>query len=225
MASQVTTTTPSLGASESLVMNPRQLFSKAANARLTGRSRVSILLAVSIAFIFSVAINLHALYDRNSYGYRGGNPKHTVTMTFLVLLSLILLAILSTVTRNFLSSLIVGLTGMGLYIYITFLVDPWTHGHGRVIATWSVLTFWIFFVVEAVLGYGYQATGWMEARLEDRDLGRIRLGSDEANTVLPHEEYRDIPTPRALQVDQVAAVAALDLERGERSPPKADSVA
>lgn len=197
---------------------------RGATHKISGRSRVSVVLAVSTMFLLSVALNLKSLYGRSGYYY--SETPHVVSLVFECILSVVLLGMLALVMAPtyFVSGLTVGVTTMVMFIVIFFLVDQYAAYHGDAIGTWSVLSFWIGFVVEGVTKIGYHVTGWLAVKIEGEEMGKIRLGGEQST--LPHTEYRDIPTPRQLQVDQIdARVTSLDLERGEQSPRKDSSVA
>lgn len=196
---------------------------RGATRKVSGRTRVSIVLAVSTLFLLCVALNLKSIYGGHGYYY--DYTPHTVSLVFECILSVVLLGMLAFATNptHFVSSLAVALTTMVMFIIIFFLADSGAANNGRVLSTWSVLSFWIGFVFEALLRIGYHVTGWLAVMIEGEELGRIRLAGEQST--LPHAQYRDIPTPRQLQVDQIdARVASVDLERGEQPPHKDSSV-
>ncbi|KXJ93634.1 hypothetical protein Micbo1qcDRAFT_158498 [Microdochium bolleyi] len=188
-------------------------FAFGTSASSSTRARVGLFLAAAVMFLIAVAFNLQSVYT-----YRWQYPYHStpfvISLIFELIISLGMLGMLATVVRDFSTSLIVGLVGMGIYIAIEFLATEYiTSQHGRVIACWSVLTFWIVFAVDVVLKVGFSVTSWLASSLEDGSTGRIRLGPGVDAVGAAYTDYPEVRADR----DAVA----VDLERGEAPSPKA----
>ncbi|KAH7016397.1 uncharacterized protein B0I36DRAFT_368933 [Microdochium trichocladiopsis] len=188
-------------------------FASKTSASSSTRARVGFFLAAAAMFLIAVAFNLQSVYS-----YRWQYPYHStafvISLVFELIISRGMLGMLATVVRDFSTSLIVGLVGMGIYIAIQFLANECiTPQHGRVIACWSVLTFWIVFAVDAVLKIGFSVTSWLASRLEDGSTGRIRLGPGVDAVGAAYADYPEVRADRN--------GVAVDLERGEAPSPKA----
>ena len=106
---------------------------------------------------------------------------------------------------------------VGAYIAITFLVNSENASHlGHCIASWSIPTFWIAFVIDASLKLGYRLTDLLARNLVIADTGRIRLpeGSEDDT------KFRYTPSLQQTTSSSVSTSSTagdVDLEGGSQS--------
>lgn len=194
----------------------RSRFASSSNSGSRGRRRIGTTIVLSLMLLFLIAYNIRVYYSTARWQYED-LTGWAVSMVIEIVLSLILLAILSTIVPMFLTSATVASAAVGIYIAITFLVDPNNASYqGRCMASWSIPTFWITFVVDAPLKLSYRLTDLLARKLVRPDMGRIRLPERNEDAA----KFRYTPSLQktvGTSTSSSSTVGDVDLEGGSQS--------
>ncbi|KAJ1326941.1 hypothetical protein MN608_08390 [Microdochium nivale] len=146
------------------------------------RARVGIILAAGVLFLLSTVFDLIHVHRVAYWPYRGRNDAgYIVFMIIQGLSSIVILLLLSGVVREFVTSLVVAALGVCVYVFIHLVA---TNGYAdqRMVATWSIVTFWIVFAADASLSAGFHLTNYLARKLVEQDTGRIRLVGENSSS-------------------------------------------
>lgn len=194
----------------------RSRLASSSNGGSRGRRRVGTIIVLGLVLLFLISYNLRVFYITARW-WSQDLTGWIVSMVLEIVLSLTLLAILSTIVPEFLTSAMVASAAVGIYIAITFLVDPNNAStQGRCMASWSIPTFWITFVVDAPLKLSYRLTDLLARKMVLPDTGRIRLPERNEDAA----KFRYTPSLQktvGTSTSSSSTVGDVDLEGGSQS--------